>query len=190
VGDRSNTARHPGAASRTAAARPSADIGERSDGDQIMKMPSFVAGAFAALLLITQSVVFAQGTTGPNTPAPAKKAVASRIDQRIKSLRTRLKITTAEEPQWAAVAQVIRDNADAVGVLIRQRREKAGTMNAVDDLRSYQAIAEAHAAGTAKLVSAFEALYAVMPPDQQKIADAVFAKAGHRPAARRKKKPN
>ena len=150
-------------------------------------MPSFVAGTLTALLLIAQSVAFAQGTPGPNTPAPAKKAVANRIDQRIKSLHDRLKITAAEEPQWAAVAQAIRDNAQAVGELIGERREKAGTMNAVDDLRSYQAIAEAHAAGTAKLVSAFEPLYAAMPPDQQKNADAVFAKTKHRPAAKKKK---
>ena len=155
-----------------------------------MKMPSFDAGILATLLLVAQSVALAQGASAPNTPAPAKTALANRVDQRIKRLHTQLKIIASEEPQWAAVAQVIRDNALAVGVLIRKRREKAGTMNAVDDLRSCQAIAEAYAAGTAKLVSAFEVLYAVMPPDQQKNADAVFAKTTHRPAARKKKKPN
>jgi periplasmic protein CpxP/Spy len=154
-----------------------------------VKIPFFVAGTFNALLLIGPSVALAQAAPGPSTPAPAKTAAANRIDERIKSLHDQLKVTAAEEQQWAAVAQVMRDNAQAVGALIRERREKAGTMSAVDDLRAYQAIAEAHAVGTAKMTSAFEALYAVMPPDQQKIADAVFAKSKHQPAAK-KKKPN
>lgn len=153
-----------------------------------MRIASFVAGTFAALLLVAPLVTLAQGTPGPSTPAPPKAAVASHIEQRIKSLHDRLKITAAEEPQWAAVAQAMRDAAETVGKLVHERREKAGAMNAVEDLRSYQAIAEAHATGVAKLVSAFEELYAVMPPDQQKNADAVFAESMHRPAARKKAK--
>ena len=56
------------------------------------------------------------------------------------------------------------------------------------DLRSYQEITEAHAKGMAKLVTAFETLYDVMPPEQKKIADAVFAMAMHPHAAHPKAK--
>ena len=151
-----------------------------------MKILFTGVGALAALLFVAPLVTLAQGTPSARTPTPARAAVGHGIDQRIKSLHDRLKITAAEEPQWAQVAEVMRDNAQTVGALIRGRRERAGEMNAMDDLRSYQAIADAHAAGTAKMVSAFEALYAVMPPDQQKNADAVFAKTTHRSAARKK----
>lgn len=153
-----------------------------------MRITTVVAGTFATLLFVAPLVTLAQGTPEPSTPAPAKAAVVSHIEQRIKNLHERLKISAAEEPQWAAVAQAMRDNAQTVGELVHERREKAGTMNAVDDLRSYQAIAEAHATGVAKLVSAFKELYAVMPPEQQKNADAVFAKSMHRQAARKKAK--
>ncbi len=149
-----------------------------------MKIPSFAVGISAALLLAVPSVALAQSAP-PSTPAPARAAIANRVEQRIKSLHAQLMITSSEAPQWAAVAQAMRDDAETVGALIRQRREKAETMNAVDDLRAYQAIAEAHAAGVANLVSAFEALYAVMPPRQQKNADEVFAKAMHRRAAKK-----
>lgn len=138
-----------------------------------MKATSFLATGLAALILGLPSVALPQ-------------APQSHVERRIKTLHDQLKITEAEEPQWTALAQVMRDNAQAVGTLAAERRQKAQSMSAVDDLRAYQAIAEAHAAGIAKLVPAFQALYAVMPPDQQKNADAVFAKMKHRPAARKK----
>jgi periplasmic protein CpxP/Spy len=123
---------------------------------------------------------------GTPAPAPAKPTHASRLENRIKQLHAELKITPAEEPQWEEVAQVMRDNAKTVEALIRERAQKASKMSAVEDLESYQAIAEAHAAGVAKLVTAFRALYAVMPADQQKIADAVFAKSQHHPRPKKK----
>jgi len=159
-----------------------------------MKIPSFAAALVAAALLVAPALALAQGAPGPGTPTPppgtpapppARPAPAARLETQIKTLHDQLKITPAEEPQWSAVAQVMRDNAQAVGALIRDRVQKAASMTAVDDLKSYQAIAEAHAAGTAKLAAAFAALYAAMPPDQQKNADAVFAKAQHRPMARK-----
>jgi len=54
-------------------------------------------------------------------------------------------------------------------------------MSAVDDLRSYQKLADAHADGLKKLVPAFEALYNTMSQDQKKTADAVFAEHEKRP---------
>ena len=145
-----------------------------------MRIASFAAIGLAACMLLLPSAGLPQGA------APAKAAPASHVERRIKALHDQLKITQAQEPQWTAVAQVMRDNAQAVGTLAEERRQKAQSMSAVDDLRSYQAIAEAHAAGIAKLASAFEALYAVMTPDQQKNADAIFAKTKRRPAAKKK----
>ena len=151
-----------------------------------MKMAFSAAGVVAALLLVSSPAGLAQSAAAPGAAAPAKAGRANLIEQRIKSLHDQLKITAAEEPQWGAVAQVMRDNAQSVAALVSERREKAATMNAVDDLRSYQAVAEAHAAGIAKLASAFQALYAVMPPEQQKNADAVFAKTKRRPPAKKR----
>ena len=141
-------------------------------------------GILAAFVLALPPLALAQGAAAPKK-APAKAAPASRVEQRIKALHDQLKITAAQEPQWAAVAQAMRDNAQTVGNLAAERRQKAQSMNAVDDLRAYQAIAEAHAAGIGKLATAFEALYAVMPPEQQKNADAVFAKSKRRTPAKK-----
>jgi len=107
----------------------------------------------------------------PNAPPPAP---ADRVETRIKSLHDQLKITPAQESQWAAVAQAMRDSANQMQTLVQQRAQKVKTMTAVDDLRSYQAIAQAHLDGLNKLVPAFETLYASMSDAQKKNADIVF----------------
>ncbi len=113
----------------------------------------------------------------PNAPPPSsmnKPAPADRVEARIKSLHDQLQITPAQESQWAAVAQAMRDSAHQMQTLVQQRAQNAKTMTAVDDLRSYQAIAQAHLDGLNKLVPAFDTLYASMSDAQKKNADSVF----------------
>ncbi len=121
----------------------------------------------------------------PAAKAPAPGAgPAGYVEARIKSLHDQLKITAAEETQWSAVAQAMRDNAKAVGTLVADRTKGAKTMSAIDDLHSYQAIAKTHLDGINKLIPAFEALYAAMPDAQKKTADAVFSRRPTRPVSK------
>src|SRR5208282_4601248 len=112
----------------------------------------------------------------PNAPPPSmiKPAPANRVESHIKSLHDQLKITPAQESQWAAVAQAMRDSSNQMQTLVQQRAQNSKTMTAVDDLHSYQAIARAHLEGLNKLVPAFETLYASMSDAQKKNADGVF----------------
>jgi hypothetical protein len=105
----------------------------------------------------------------PNAPPPA-----DRIEAHIKKLHDQLQITPAEETQWSAVAQAMRDSASQLRSLAEARAKNADSMSALDDLKSYQTIAQAHLDGVNKLVPAFSALYASMPAAQQKNADLVF----------------
>lgn len=122
----------------------------------------------------------AKPTVAPKS-ARERRTPAEFIDARIKSLRDRLKITPAEEPQWRVVAEVMRDNAKAIRALIAERIKTEKTMSAIDNLRSYRAIAKAHLDGIEKLIPAFGALYAKMPEAQKKIADSVFNRRPRRP---------
>ena len=47
-------------------------------------------------------------------------------------------------------------------------------MNAVDNLKSYEQITDAHAEGLKKIMPDFEKLYNQMSPAQKKTADSVF----------------
>lgn len=130
-------------------------------------------------------VLLAQATSPtpsqPSTKAKPKRSPADRVDAHIKRLHDQLKITPAQEPQWNAVAQAMRDNAQQMQGAIQQRQQ-AAKMTAVDDLKAYQAIADAHSQGLQKLIPAFQALYATMSDDQKKNADTVFGQ--HRRHAR------
>jgi hypothetical protein len=96
------------------------------------------------------------------------------VEDRIKSLHAKLKITPDEEQAWGDVAQAMRDSEANVGTLVRERHQNSKTLSAVEDLESYQKIAQAHADGLAKVTSTFSTLYNSMPDDQKQLADKVF----------------
>ncbi len=141
-----------------------------------------IMGALLAACLVVpfeSSRVLAQA---PANTTPANTTTAStEVEAHIKTLRTQLAITRAEIPQWNAFADVMRENAAAMETLYRQRSESTGTMNAVQILESYRDFAKMHLADLDRLVPAFTKLYAVLSPEQQKTADALFAS---RPAHR------
>jgi periplasmic protein CpxP/Spy len=119
--------------------------------------------------------------------ATSKNAHADAVETRIKDLHARLKITAAQEEQWNALTQVMRENARTLDSLRQSRVENAASMTALDDIRSYSEIADAHAQGLKNFVPAFEALYDSMSDSQKKLADQTFRgntrMAGRAPAA-------
>ncbi len=130
----------------------------------------------------------APSTTAPSTTGPAPTARPTtrtdRVEARIRELHSKLKITPAQEAQWNAVAQVMRDNAKHMEDLTKARAAKAN-MNAVDDLQSYSDIIAAHDEGIKKFIPAFENLYSSMSPEQKKTADELFRQRRARMAAHR-----
>ncbi len=110
-------------------------------------------------------------------PKPARKrdlSAAERVDARITELHNKLKITSAQEPQWKSVADTMRGNARAMEEASSAREKALQTMTVMDDLRSYEGMASMHAEGLHKLVATFGPLYDGMSPEQKKVADAEF----------------
>ncbi len=134
-----------------------------------------VAAALFCMTVIFGSPLIAKAQTGSTTPKP-KVSEAGRVEVRINELHSKLKITAAQEEQWNKVAEVMRENAAAMDPLIKARQEKENTLNAVEDLKSYAAITDAHATGLNKFIPVFEALYSGMSDEQKKIADSLFTK--------------
>lgn len=115
------------------------------------------------------------GTPGSSAAKGATETKGETVEQRITNLHKALKITSDQEPKWAAVAQAMRENATNMDTLIAEsRKTPPQNMTAVDDLKSYQKIAQAHVDGLKNLTASFETLYAAMPDAQKKIADNVF----------------
>lgn len=102
---------------------------------------------------------------------------AEPVDDRVKQLHAELKITPAEEDKWAKVADVMRNNAKTIDDLIQLRHDNAQQQTAVENLQSWNEIAQANAEGSKAMLDAFSALYADMPDPQKKLADAAFRPA-------------
>ena len=107
-------------------------------------------------------------TTSPETPA------SGNVEAHIRDLHKRLQITDAQKPQWDALAQVMRDNAQKMVDLEKRRVADAKTMTAVDVVKSYSEVIDAHEDGMKKFIPAFEDLYNSMSDSQKKIADSLF----------------
>jgi len=110
--------------------------------------------------------------------AADKDAHEDRVELRVTSMHTKLKITAAQEAQWKQVAQAMRDDAKRMDELTQARVDHAKDMTAVDDLKSYGEISQAHADGIKKLTPAFADLYASMTDAQKKEADTLFRHSG------------
>ena len=115
----------------------------------------------------------------------AHKTKGETVEQRIEELHKALKITADEETLWTNVAQAMRENATAMDKLFADTRA-APPQTAMDDLKVYQQIAQAHVEGLKNLIASFDALYAAMPDAQKKVANNVFRTSGPKGMAHRK----
>jgi periplasmic protein CpxP/Spy len=149
----------------------------------------YLASAAIAAVLALPAAAQAQqatapaATTAPHAPAEASPLsshsvpgsnVEQRVEEHIRELHAQLRITPAEQPQWDQFANVMRDNARDMNQQFTARREQFSTMNALQNMQSYEKIADAHAQHLQQLVPAFENLYNAMPESQKRLADQVF----------------
>jgi protein CpxP len=133
---------------------------------------SLLATPLAAYAADATAAVQQDGTKAANAPAET-------VEQRITNLHAELKITPAEESKWNNVAQAMRENAAAMEKLAAAKTVQApSSMTAVDDLKRYEAYAQAHVDGLKNLIASFETLYATFPDAQKKTADQVFQTFG------------
>jgi periplasmic protein CpxP/Spy len=157
-----------------------------------MNLSTSLAPAAMAAFLCLPAAALAQSSQAPAPAAPqgapppaaassplaghpvAGKNAEERVENRINELHAQLRITPAEQQQWEQFAQVMRANAREMDQTFMQRAEQFPSMNAVQNMQSYEQIAEAHAQHVQKLVAAFENLYNAMPDQQKQLADQVF----------------
>ncbi|MCW5737542.1 MAG: Spy/CpxP family protein refolding chaperone [Enhydrobacter sp.] len=114
-------------------------------------------------------------------PPAAAKATSTKpetVEQRISALKTALKITPDQESKWEGVAKAMRENAAAMEKLVQEKKGTMASLNAVDDLKTYQEFSQVRLDGLKNLISSFETLYNSMPADQKKNADQVFDNFG------------
>ena len=140
-------------------------------------VPLTLCAAFSSISVRAMAAETAPAAASRGEPMSTKMPEDKTPEARVKHLHDQLKITADQEAQWNNVAQVMLANASAITSAVKDREHMSKGMTAIDDLKSYEAIVDAHAEGIRKLATAFAPLYSSMPEGQQKNADAVF---GHR----------
>jgi periplasmic protein CpxP/Spy len=175
---------------------PIADnVKPRNDSMKTIRSSHFASAAIIALLALP-AVALAQPTQSPASAAPPAaasslttsqpipgKSMEERVENHIKQLHAQLHITAAQQPQWDQFAQVMRENARDMDQTFMQRAQQYPTMNAMQNMQSYEQMAEAHVQHLQKLVPAFDNLYNAMPEQQKKLTDEVFRANAERHAA-------
>jgi periplasmic protein CpxP/Spy len=152
--------------------------------------PAACTSAAAALLgaILLATPLFAAssdkmtGTNSRTASPPVEMASATTpespaigtVEAHIRDLHKKFKITDAQKSQWDALAQVMRNNAQKMADLEKQRAADAKTMTAVDVVKSYSEVIDAHEDGMKKFIPAFEDPYNSMSDAQKKIADSLF----------------
>jgi hypothetical protein len=137
--------------------------------------------AYPFTLLTTLAVAVALCTL----PAKAWSSHLARVEARITELHAKLHITPAQEDLWQQVAAVMRDNAKTLDALMQTQAAQARTITALDDLKAYSAIADAHAEGLKKSLAVFEPLYASLSDAQKHQADTLVRQRLRRQEKRR-----
>ena len=160
-------------------------------------MRKTIIGTLVTLsLAATVPLAVAQSATpsaAPQRSAQAQHAFrmpSERSEARLAYVKTALKITDAQAPQWDAYANVVRKHAQAADQRMQARHasmeqaKAAGSerkqLTAIERLERRQQFLATAAARSGELLAVQKPLYAALSPEQQRVADEIFAPRGHR----------
>ena len=125
----------------------------------------------------------AQTSPAPATTATAASNAATRrdatVERRIAALHSKLNITAAEQKPFDDFAQAMRDSAAAMDEAMAKRRAAGTAETAVEQMKGYAEVAQAHAQQVSQLVGPFSTLYDALSPQQKKLADQSFRDYGN-----------
>jgi len=115
---------------------------------------------------------------GPGHGPMAAVDPATMVDSHLSYMKTQLKITTDQESAWQAFATAAKQQAAGMQALHTQMWDTTGI--APDRMALHAQAMQQCATSMAAMTDAFKALYAVLTPEQQAIADQNFGMACHR----------
>lgn len=120
-----------------------------------------------------------QGMAGPGMMHGAMMpmmmgAGTGHTEGRLAFIKTELKITDAQTPQWNVFADVVRANASAANDMHRSMasQQKSGS-TLPERLAMEDKMLSAHVQASRKIQEALTKLYDVLSPEQKKVADGI-----------------
>ena len=146
-------------------------------------LPVFAIATLIAGPLITQSAAESGMAGHPGSSAPTKQGgsggcmekmsgMAQHMEGRMASMRTKLKITDEQMPQWNAFADAMRDNARRV-IEMHRKMDPAASVSAPDRLDQMEKMTAGMRDAVHSTKAAFVPLYSVLSAEQKKAADTI-----------------
>jgi hypothetical protein len=152
-------------------------------------------------LAVSTPFALAQSTTAPDAATPQARPgpradgmhrhmqrsqvkPSERVEARLAYIRTALKITDAQQPQWDAFASVLRKQAQQMDEFHRTRHTEGAQAGerrhatAIERLERRQKMMAFASQRLDEVIAAAKPLYAALSPEQQKIADEMLARQG------------
>jgi LTXXQ motif family protein len=154
------------------------------------RIQGVLAGVAAGVALAVAAVSYAQpfGGMGPGHgpgmgmgmgPGHGPMAgvdPATVIDSRLSDLKALLKITATQESAWQAYTAAAKQQAAGMQAMRAQMQQGTGT--APERMGQRATIMQQRTQAMATMTSAFNALYAVLTPEQRTVADQHFGMMG------------
>jgi periplasmic protein CpxP/Spy len=125
--------------------------------------------AASALAALSEGRAPPAGRWRPLTLVQAPPAAGPNVEANIGQLHQRLMITPAQESQFQAFANVMRQNARMMPAA-----PPTPNVNAVEGLHTEIELTQQYLNGLKRMLPALQALYAVLTPEQRQAADQAF----------------
>lgn len=156
---------HPAGAAAPATPAPAAGMAMGGDMGKMMEtmMPMM------RMMMARGDMMRMDGPMGMMAP--------ERIEGRIAFLRTELKITEAQQPQWAAFAETLRSNAKAMAETRKAMMQPKPQLSAPDSVEHEVHMLGERLDGLKATAAATRALYVVLTEAQKKTADELLMPA-------------
>ena len=151
---------------------------------------TLIAGLVAGMALAVAAATYAQPYggmgrgfgpgmgMGPGHGPMAGVDPAAMADSHLSDLKAQLKINASQEAAWQAFATQAKAQAASMQAMRAQMQQDTGT--APERMAQRTTAMQQRAAGMATMTTAFNALYAVLTPEQKTVADQSFGMMGHR----------
>jgi LTXXQ motif family protein len=160
-----HNAHHPGAAAEPAAppdgpakAQPGGTPGMMGPGGRMGMM-----GDMKQMMPMMRNMMTMMGAQSG--------MMAANVEGRIASLKTELKITDAQAPQWNRFADALRATAKSMNGMLEQMMSSGTAATLPERLQRHEKMLSAHLNELRTLKEAVDPLYVVLSNDQKKTAD-------------------
>lgn len=142
---------------------------------------ALVAAPFAIAQTAQSAPHARHGTAAQHHGERAFRMPGERVEARLAYLKTALRITDEQQPQWDAFANTLRKQAREMDARIEARRAQRaqsgrdGQVTAIERLERRQERLALASSRLNEIVAAAKPLYAALTPQQQKVADELLA---------------